>query len=315
MEIIQGLENIKRSFNRPVVTIGNFDGVHLGHQRIFARVREESSRFGVESIVITFEPHPLKILSPKNFVPTLTPFKMKMKFIEEAGIKTVVCIQFSLAFSEISPQEFIKTILVEKLNVRKIIIGYNYHFGKDQKGDVKTLIEAGKYFNFETEVIEALKIDNTIVSSSKIRELIKNGDIEKASRLLGRNYIIAGKVIKGSGRGVGLGFPTANIEILDQLCPKKGVYAVKVFWNNEIFNGLANIGINPTFLPADLESKIEKPSFEVHVLDFNKDIYGEEIQVSLVRRIRDEIRFEKVSDLIERIKLDIEWARKNVFNE
>lgn len=315
MEIIQGLENIKRSFNRPVVTIGNFDGVHLGHQRIFERVREESLRIGGESIIITFEPHPLKILSPKSFIPILTPFKMKIKFIEETGIKTVLCINFSSAFSEISPQDFIKTILVEKLNVRKVIIGYNYHFGKDQKGDVKTLLEAGKFFNFETEVIEALKIDNTIVSSSKIRELIKNGDIEKASRLLGRNYIIIGKVIKGSGRGMSIGFPTANIEILDQLYPKRGVYAVRVLWNNEIFNGVANIGINPTFLPAEYEDKIEKPSFEVHILNFNKDIHGKEIQVSLIRRIRDEIRFANVSDLIEQIKLDIQWAQKNVFIE
>lgn len=313
MEIIQGLENIKRSFKRPVVTIGNFDGVHLGHQRIFERVKQESLRLGAESIVITFEPHPLKILSPQNFVPILTPFKMKMKFIEEAGIETALCIQFSSSFSKISAQEFIKTILVEKLNIKKIIIGYNYQFGNDKKGDVKTLLEAGRSFNFETEVIEALKIDNIVVSSSKIRELIKNGDIEKASRLLGRDYIIIGKVIKGSGRGVSIGFPTANIEMSDQLYPKRGVYAVRVLWNNEKFNGLANIGINPTFLPVESESEIATPSFEVHILNFNKFIYGDEIQVSFLKRIRDEIRFENVSDLTEQIKLDIQWAKKNVF--
>ena len=225
MEIIQGLENIKRVFNQPVVTIGNFDGVHLGHQRIFERVKEESLRFGGESIVITFEPHPLKILSPTNFVPILTPFKMKMKFIEEIGIKTVLCIRFSLAFSEISPEDFIKKILVERLKVRKIIIGYNYHFGKDQRGDVKTLLEAGKSFNFETEVVDALKIDNIIVSSSKIRELIRNGNIENASRLLGRDYILIGKVIKGSGRGNHIGFPTANIEFQIN-SPQRGVFTL-----------------------------------------------------------------------------------------
>jgi len=313
MEIIQGIENIKRKFNKPVVTIGNFDGVHLAHQRIFKRVQEESSRFDGESIVITFEPHPLKILSPKDFIPLLTPFKMKMRLIEECGIKTVLCIQFSISFSEILPEEFIKNILIEKLNVRKVIIGYNYHFGKDQKGDVKTLIEAGKSFNFETEVIDALKIDDTVVSSSKIRELIKNGEIEKASKLLGRDYVLVGKVIKGSGRGNHLGFPTANIDISEQLIPQKGVYAVRVLWNNKIFDGLANIGFNPTFLSERFEEKNEKPSFEVHLLNFKQNLYGEEIQVIIRRRIRDEIRFNSTSALIEQIKNDIEWANRNVF--
>lgn len=310
MEIIQGIENIKRSFKNPIVTIGNFDGVHLGHQKIFERVKEESSRLDGESMVITFEPHPLKILSPENFIPILTPFHMKMRLIEETGIKTVLCINFSPAFSEINPDDFIKKILVEKLNIKKIIIGYNYHFGKDQKGDVKTLLKAGKIYFFETEVIEALKIDDVTVSSSKIRELIKDGEVEKASRLLGRDYIIVGKVIKGSGRGKDLGFPTANIEVSEQLFPKTGVYAVNVSWNHKFFNGVANIGRNPTFIEEKGE---ERPSFEVHILNFNQDIYSDEIQISLKKRIRDEVRFEEPSKLVEQIKNDIQWAKANAF--
>jgi len=213
MEIINGIEKLRRSLRNPVVTLGNFDGVHLGHQRIFKRVKEEASKLHGEAVVITFEPHPLKVLAPERFLPLLTPFTKKMMLIEKSGIETVLCIEFSHAFSEISPSEFIRSILVEKVRVREVIIGYNYHFGKGQKGDAQTLKEAGRVFHFEVEVVEPLKVGQTIVSSSTIRDLIRRGEIEDASRLLGRNYLIIGRVVKGAKRGGTLGFPTANLEI------------------------------------------------------------------------------------------------------
>ncbi len=310
MEIIVGIDRLKRSFLNPVVTLGNFDGVHLGHQKIFSRVKEEALRIHGEGLVITFEPHPLKVLAPERFLPLLTPFKKKMMLIETSGIETVLCVEFTIAFSEISPDAFIQDILLEKIKVKKVIIGYNYHFGKNQMGDAQTLLRAGERFHFEVEVVEPLRVGNTIVSSSKIRELIKDGQVEEASKLLGRNYPMTGRVIEGVKRGKTLGFPTANLEIPEGLYPKNGVYAVDVIWNQMSFQGLANIGSNPTFSPHS-----GRLSLEVYILNFNKEIYGEEVEIHFRRRIRDEIRFDSSSHLIEQILKDIEWAKENVFNK
>ena len=313
VEIIKGIQNVKRPFRNPVVTLGNFDGVHLGHQQIFKRVKEEASKIRGQGVVITFEPHPLKVLAPERFSPLLTPFRKKMMLIEKSGIEIVLCIEFSLTFSEISPSQFIKSILVQKVKVKKVIIGYNYHFGKGQGGDAQTLKEAGKVFDFEVEVVEPLRVGETIVSSSKIRTLIQGGEVEEVSKLLGRDYPIIGKVVEGKKRGQTLGFPTANLEISDELYPKTGVYAVEVVWHRQRFNGLANIGSNPTF-PTQIGKREEPFSLEVHILNFNRQIYGKEIEVRFKKRIRDEVRFESPSLLIEQIKKDIQWAQQNVFS-
>ena len=312
MEIIRGLDQLKKPFRNPVVTLGNFDGVHLGHQQIFKRVKEEASKIHGEGVVITFEPHPLKVLAPEKLLPLLTPFRKKMMLLQKSEIETVLCIEFSSAFSEISPSEFIKSILVEKVKARKVIIGYNYHFGKGQTGDAQILKEAGIVFQFEVEVVEPFRIGKTIVSSSKIRDLIQRGEVEGASRLLGRDYPIMGKVVEGAKRGQILGFPTANLEISEELYPKAGVYAVEVEWRQQRFNGLANVGFNPTFL-TEPSGKGKPVSLEVYILNFNLNIYDEEIQVNFRRRIRDEIRFESSSLLTEQIKKDIRWAQENVF--
>ena len=237
-----------------------------------------------------------------------------MMLIQKSGIKTVLCIEFSSAFSEISPSEFIKSILVEKVKVKEVIIGYNYHFGKRQKGNAQTLKDAGKTFGFEVEVAEPFRIGQTIVSSSKIRDLIQGGGVEGASRLLGRDYPIIGKVVEGAKRGQTLGFPTANLEMSDELYPKSGVYAVEVEWRQQRLNGLANVGFNPTFL-SEQKGKGKLISLEVYILNFNQNIYGEEIQVNFRRRMRDEVRFESSSLLIEQIKKDIQWAEENVFRQ
>jgi riboflavin kinase/FMN adenylyltransferase len=273
---------------------------------------EEASKAHGEGMVITFEPHPLKVLAPETFLPLLTPFRKKMMLIEKSGIETVLCINFSLAFSEISPSEFIRNILVQKVKAKKVIIGYNYHFGKGQKGDAQTLKDAGRVFNFEVEVMEPFKVGQTIVSSSKIRNLIQRGEVEEASRLLGKEYPIIGRVVEGAKRGQTLGFPTANLEISDELYPKAGVYAVEVEWHQKRFNGLANVGVNPTFSSGQAE-KGRPLSLEVYILNFHQEIYGEEIQVNFIKEIRDEIRFESPSHLINQIQKDIQWAQENVF--
>jgi riboflavin kinase / FMN adenylyltransferase len=313
MEIILGIDQLKRPFNNPIVTLGNFDGVHLGHQTIFGKVKEEAQKKHGKAIVITFEPHPLKILSPKTCPPLLTPFRKKMMLIEKSGIDTVLCIEFTLGFSQISPFDFIKDILIDKVKAKKIVVGYNYHFGWKQRGDVEILKQVCKLFQVDVEVVEPLTIGSTTVSSSKIRELIKEGEVEEASNLLGRNYPVIGKVVQGAKRGQTLGFPTANLEISEELYPKKGVYAVEVVWNQRLLNGLANVGMNPTFLPSQAKEGIPL-SIEVYILNFHQDLYGEEIQVNFRKRIRDETRFNSPSELMEQIRKDVEWASKNVFH-
>ena len=309
VETIFGIDRLSRRLVNPVVTLGNFDGLHLGHQKIFERVKTEASRMGGESVVITFEPHPLKVLSPKSCPPFLTPFRRKILLIEQSGMDVLLCIEFTKTFSEISPSDFVKNILVEKVGAQKVIVGFNYHFGKNKKGNPQILKQIGSLFNLQVEIIDSLIIEGTTVSSSKIRELIKNGQVEKASKLLGRHYSILGKVIEGAKRGHLLGFPTANLEISEELTPLPGVYAVEVLWKRQSFKGVANVGWNPTF-QTEGEGKI---SSEVYILDFNEDIYGEEIQIDFVRRIRDEARFDSIAQLITQIQKDIEWAQENVF--
>ena len=311
MEIIKGIDKLNRPLKNPVVTLGNFDGVHLGHQKIFKRVLEEAQRLNGEGIVITFEPHPLKVLDPKRCLPLLSPFRKKMMLIEASGIRTVLCLEFSLSFSQLSASEFIEKFLVDQIKVKKVIIGYNYHFGNQKGGDVETLIREGKRFGFEVEVVEGVKINQIPVSSSKIRDLLQKGEVEEASKLLGRDYPVIGNVIKGTGRGKGLGFPTANLERSEELYPKTGVYAVEVIWRDRHFNGVANVGTNPTFNPAG--EKKGDLTLEVYILNLDHDLYGEEIQVNFKRRIRDEIRFNSSQELIDQIKKDVLWAKENVF--
>ena len=306
MEIIKGIENLQKPFRNPVVTLGNFDGIHLGHQRIFEKLKEEARKFAGESVVVTFEPHHLKILSPGQCPPLLTPFKKKMMLMEKVGVEKVLCIQFTKAFSEISAVEFVKNVLVEKVEAKKIIVGYNYRFGRGKIGNAESLKETCSHFGIEVKIMEALTVDDTIVSSSKIRELIREGEVERASKLLGRGYPVMGQVIEGTKRGHVLGFPTANLNITEELYPKPGVYAVNVEWHEQNWKGLANIGFNPTFDGKAL-------TLEVHILSFNNEIYGDEIQVSFVKRIRDEIRFHSQEELIGQIQKDIEWVKTNVF--
>ncbi len=306
MKIIKGIEKIEGPFRNPVITLGNFDGVHLGHQRIFEKVKQEAIKMGGESLVVTFEPHPMKILFPEQCPPLLTPFRKKMMLIEQTGVDQVLIIQFTSAFAELSPLEFVKSILKEKIGAKEVFVGYNYRFGKGKSGDSDSLKEICSRYGIEVFVVEALTVDDTIVSSSKIRDLIKNGEVQKASKLLGRDYPVIGRVIEGTKRGHTLGFPTANLEMTEELYPKPGVYAVRVVRRHQCINGVANIGFNPTFDGTSA-------SLEIHLLNFEGDIYGEELQVYFSERIRDEIRFPSTEALIEQIGKDIEWAKRNVF--
>ena len=303
MDIIIGIENIRRKFRNPVLTLGNFDGVHLGHQRIFKELKEEARKIDGEAIVFTFDPHPLQILAPQRCPPLITPFKKKLMLMERSGIDVLIVATFDLGLANIMPEAFVKQILVDEIEAKKILVGYNYYFGKDRKGNVKMLIRLGEKFGFEVKVIEAMKVNDIPISSSKIRELIQDGKMPDAAQLLGRNYLLIGKVIWGADRGKQLGFPTANLEILNGLYPKTGVYAVEVIMGDKTYPGVADVGYNPTFGQNPL-------SVEVHILNFSRDIYGEEIQLIFLERIRDEKAFENPDSLARQIRKDIAVARK-----
>ena len=306
MDIIIGIENIRRKFRNPVLTLGNFDGVHLGHQRIFEELKEEARKIDGEAIVFTFDPHPLQILNPQRCPPLITPFKKKLMLMERSGIDVLIVATFDLGLANIMPEAFVKQILVDEIGAKKILVGYNYYFGKDRKGNVGMLIRLGEKFGFEVKVIEAMKVNDIPVSSSKIRELIQDGKMADAAQLLGRNYLLIGKVIWGADRGKQLGFPTANLEILNGLYPKTGVYAVEVIMGDKTYPGVADVGYNPTFGQNPL-------SVEVHILNFSRDIYGEEIQLIFLERIRDEKAFKNPDSLARQIRKDIAVARKILF--
>lgn len=304
MEIIESLEE-KLNYPNPVVTIGNFDGVHIGHQKILKRVVEKAKEIKGTPIAITFYPHPIKVLAPERGLRLITMPDDKRELLSKAGIEVLICIKFDRDFARTDPEDFIKKFLIDKINVKWIIVGHNYAFGKGKKGTPDLLRRRGKRYGYGVNVIRYAKVYDEIVSSSRIRSLLLRGRVCEASRMLGRPYHIDGVVIKGAGRGTSLlNIPTANMNITNELIPKEGVYAVRVsFGEREVYDGVANIGKNPTFGDVPL-------SYEVHIFGLNKNILGEKIRVHFIDRIRDEKRFQSIKELEENIKKDIEKAKE-----
>jgi riboflavin kinase/FMN adenylyltransferase len=303
MEVFEGYKDLNQKFLYPVVTLGNFDGVHLGHQEIFSRVRERAKEIQGTALVYTFHPHPLSVLTEGKKFLNITTLEEKLKLIEEAGIDVVICEPFTLEFSRLTAEEFVKNILWSQIGTKEIFVGEDYTFGSKRQGNVYFLTTMGKSLNFRVKIIESQIKDNIIVKSSKIREFIQMGEVEVAHRLLGRDYSITGQVIKGRGRGITHGYPTANIRPNKALHPGVGVYAVWVKYENNQFPGAMNIGYNPTFSGQEL-------SLEVHILDFNRDLYGKEIEISFVVRIRKEKAFASPDELMAQIAKDVSETRE-----
>lgn len=305
MKVIRGLDTIEHPFVNPAVTIGNFDGVHLGHQLLFKKAKEKAEDTGGESVVITFDPHPVTVLRPQIGLKLISRCSQKLELIKKAGVDALVCINFTPHFADTTAEEFVDNILWNKIGVQNLIVGYDYSFGRGRQGNIEFLKERGKQLGFSVIVVEPLYVDDVIISSTKVRELIAIGEMLKVRKLLGRPYQMTGMVLVGKRRGGPvLGFPTANIELAeDELCPKLGVYAAQVIYNGRCHDGVMNIGYNPTFGDQYI-------SAEVHIFDFSEDIYGRKIEVSLIERLRDEKKFASLADLIAQIKKDIEKAKE-----
>jgi riboflavin kinase/FMN adenylyltransferase len=304
MEIIRKAKDFKRSFKNPVLTIGNFDGVHLGHQRIFRLVKEKAREIGGESVVYTFEPHPAAVLAPQLKPLLITSSEEKLRLIEDQGIDVTICANFSEDFARQTPEDFVKEILYDQIKIRQLFVGHDYTYGKDRRGNIALLKELGRKLGFNVEVVEAVRVGGMVVSSTLVRQLIQKGELREAAKLLGRNYLLLGQVIHGHGRGgKKLGFPTANIKPDGALFPKPGIYAVFAIYEGARYKGVANLGWNPTFHDRTF-------SIEVHILSFHQDIHGQRLQVEFVERLRDEVAFGSPEELITQIKRDIVQAKK-----
>lgn len=307
MRIVRGVKNFNERLPNPVLTLGNFDGVHRGHQAIFKKVTERARELNGTSIIFTFEPHPLKVLAPERSPMLLNTFHGKMKLFAEAGVEVVICASFTRAFAEQHPEDFARDVLHAQIGVREVYVGYDYAFGKGREGSIESLKGMGRSFGFEVGVVEAVRVNDIVVSSSVIRDLISSGNVEEAARLLGRDYFIEGEVVHGAHRGRTLGFPTANLHAANELLPGYGVYAVRTLLEGRWVDGVAAIGVRPTFGTGPV-------SIEVFLFDFNGDLYGKHIDVSFLKQLRREIKFSDVDALVSQMHADVEEAKKVLRN-
>lgn len=284
-----------------ILTIGTFDGVHLGHQKILARLKELKEQMGLKTIVLTFDPHPRKIITThQKDLKLLTLVDEKLELLRKYEVDATVVYPFSKAFSQLSAEEYVSDILLKKLKVQHLVIGYDHKFGKDRDGDIFTLIKLSHTYKFQVEEIPAKDIDSINVSSTRIRAAIESGDVELGARFLGHHYFIKALVVEGKKLGRTIGYPTANlwIEDADKLIPAKGVYFVGVETGGQTYYGMMNIGTNPT------TDNDDATKLEVNIFNFSELIYGQSIRVSFLKRLRDELKFESLDALIEQLKLD-----------
>ena len=299
MKIYHILSEIPKLHN-PVATIGMFDGVHLGHKQIFEKLTSTAKAMGCKSVAITFDTHPRMVLHHDAYkLKFINSYQEKIQLIEDLGVDYLIFLPFTLEFSKLSTADFVKNVLIDTLSVKTLIVGHDNRFGNKENNNFNRLDDLSKQFGFDIIQAEVKTIDNHIVSSSKIREALDNGDIREANKMLGYSYQLSGKVILGNQIGRKIGFPTANIDMENdfKLIPSMGVYAIKVEWNQKFFNGMLNIGIRPTL-------NINKLSIEAHLFDFNTDIYGQYIKVLFVDKIRDEERFNNLDELVVQLNND-----------
>jgi riboflavin kinase/FMN adenylyltransferase len=300
---IRGLHNLQPHHQRSVVTIGSFDGVHLGHQAILQQVKTTAATLGLPSVVMTFEPQPQEYFSGEKAPARLMRLREKIDALLEFGIDRVVCLQFNRRLRNLNASEFIHQVLVDGLAVKHLIVGDDFRFGCDRSGDFEMLAEFGENCDFDVQDTRTLEIDNERVSSTRVRDLLQQSDFGRASQLLGRSFSIKGRVVYGQQLGRTLGFPTANVQLHRYSAPLTGVYAVLVNIDGVGYQGAANVGIRPTV------GDLVKPVLEVHLLDFSGDLYGQRIEVEFMHKIREEAKFTSLDRLVESIKQDVKQIR------
>ncbi|MFA5781402.1 MAG: bifunctional riboflavin kinase/FAD synthetase [Bacteroidales bacterium] len=304
MKVYRNIEDYAPVQNA-VVTIGTFDGVHTGHKAIITRVKQIARETSGESVIITFHPHPQIVLHPGENIFVLNTDEEKINLLKGIGIDHLIIIPFTGEFASVSYLDFIKEVLIGKLHVRKLVIGYDHHFGKNREGDLRHLVNYGKQYHFEVDEIKAQKVDDVAVSSTKIRKALMGGDIRAANHFLGYPYFLSGKVVEGNNLGQSMEFPTANIDVKApyKLIPANGAYAVEVEIKKEKFWGMLNIGMRPTINGS-------KRVIEVNIFNFNKNIYSAFLNVSFIEKLRDEIKFNGLEHLKEQLFKDRENAIK-----
>jgi riboflavin kinase/FMN adenylyltransferase len=304
MNVIYDLKELKRPLINPVLTIGNFDGVHKGHLSLFDRVKQLSDRIHGQSVVMTFDPHPIRVMKPGNGPPLITPTKQKLQLISDAGIDVILCIPFTREFASIPAEAFVRDILVGTIGIKEIVVGYDYTFGSERRGDTELLRKMGEELGFKVHVVEPIHINDILISSTSIRNFVQQGNLADTKKLLGRDYQITGTVKTGAGRGGKLlGIPTANLLPVDELIPKRGVYAVIAVLEDRNYFGVCNIGYNPTF-------GVHALSIETHLLDFHEDIVGRTITIRFISHLREEKSYRNAQDLADQIRKDIQQARE-----
>ena len=304
MRIFDNLKSYS-SEKESILTIGTFDGVHIGHNKILKRLIQDSKKNNLSSLVMTFFPHPRMILNKSHEIKMIDTIDEKINLLEKTGLDNLIIHPFDNNFSKIRAKEFVEEILVKKLKIKEIIIGYDHKFGKDREASVEDLKKFGKDYMFTVKEIPAQEIDSIAISSTKIRNAILNGEIEKCNKFLGRNFILTGKVVYGDGLGKKIDFPTANIEIKEtyKIIPRNGVYLVKTKINSNTYFGMMNIGIRPTVGGTN-------KSLEIHFFNFKDNIYGKNVSIEIIKKIRDEEKFSSIDQLKIQLKKDEQFCLK-----
>ena len=304
LETFRGYASLPRRLRNPVVAIGNFDGLHRGHQAILKLVREQAEAVGGESVVLTFEPHPVKVLAREMAPALITTYARKLELIAACGIEVAVVQPFDPALAAMTADQFIQEALVRALGARGVVVGYNFSFGHGRAGTPEMLRGAGAELGFTVTVVPPLSFDGLVVSSTKVREFVFEGRVDAATKVLGREFELSGTIVRGAGRGRTIGVPTANLQPEEELVPRGGVYVGHVRRQGARLPAVINVGINPTFVDGGVQT------IEAHVLDFDADLYGERLTFEFHQRLRAEQRFSGVAELVARIKADIEQGRE-----
>lgn len=294
------------AFHNATVTIGTFDGVHSGHRAILHEVVKHAEREGGDSVLVTFDPHPRKVLFPQQSMGVITPLSRKLELIESTGIKHIVVVPFTMEFAMLTAEQYVRDFLVGTFHPRSLIIGYDHHFGHDRAGNIELLRRLSPVYGYDVVEIPAQLIKDAAVSSTKIRNAVRQGNMEDARLMLGHPYSFIGSVVHGKKLGRTLGYPTANLQPVnaDQVLPGNGIYAVNVIFGGGLYGGMMSIGYNPT-VDDSQDLKIE-----VNIFDFDGDIYGEEIEVIVLKKLRDELKFKSLDRLIDQLRIDRENSIK-----